>query len=334
MIEIDGSIGEAGGQVLRTALGLSAYTNKPFRIINIRKNRPEPGLKEQHLQAVNATMKLCNAEVSGNKLKSTELIFKPNKITNKQVDISISTAGSIGLVLQALMIPASKENLKINIEGGADFGKWAPPTDHIKNVLLPLLDKMNYNCYINIKKYGFYPKGGSAAEFFSDKCNLKPIKIIEKEKILSINGISVASSLLKKAQVSERQAEIAKKILFKRFGIIPKIKPIYDNSLCPGSGIQLWITTENSVLGSNALGELGKKSELVGEEAANNLIFEYEHGAIDHYTADQLIPYLALTKNSEILTSKITDHTKTNIEVVKKFLDVKFKIKNNIISCK
>ena len=115
MIQIDGSIGEAGGQVLRTALGLSIYTNKPFKIINIRKNRPEPGLKEQHLQAVNAAASLCNAEISGNELHSTEIEFIPKEITSKNISIKISTAGSVGLVLQALMIPAINNSLNITI---------------------------------------------------------------------------------------------------------------------------------------------------------------------------------------------------------------------------
>ena len=224
--------------------------------------------------------------------------------------------------------------LKIKITGGADFGKWAPPTLHIEQVLMPLLEKMNYSCNLNIKKYGFYPKGGSETEFFSNKSKLKPLNITEKGKIVSIEGISVASSSLKNARVSERQANSANQILFKKFNVIPKIKAIYADSLCPGSGIQLWIKTENSFLGANSLGEIGKKAEIVGEEAANNLILEYENGSIDQHTTDQLIPYLALAGKSSILTSKITEHTKTNIEIVKKFLDVNFEIDGNMIKCK
>jgi len=334
MIQIDGSIGEAGGQVLRTALGLSIYTNKPFKIINIRKNRPEPGLKEQHLQAVNAAASLCNAEISGNELHSTEIEFIPKEITSKNISIKISTAGSVGLVLQALMIPAINNSLNITINGGADFGKWAPPTYHIKNVLLPLLEKMNCSAGINIRKHGFYPKGGSSVEFFSKTSKLRPLNILEKGNIISIEGISVASSSLKNSKVAERQANSAKNILSNKFTVIPKIDVAYDNALCPGSGIQLWIKTENSIIGSNALGEIGKKSEIVGEEAANSLIFEYENGPVDQHTADQLIPYMALARNSSILANKITEHTKTNIEVIKKFLDVKFKIEGNLISCK
>ena len=334
MIEIDGSINEGGGQILRTALGLSAYTKKPFKIINIRKNRPQPGLKEQHLQAVNATAILCNAEVTGNSLHSTNLTFIPKEITKKELNIKVSTAGSIGLVLQALMIPASKLNLKTKIDGGGDFGKWAPPTLHIQQVLIPLLEKMDYFCNLNIRRYGFYPKGGSETEFFSNKSKLKPLNIIEKGKIISINGISVASSSLKNARVSERQANSAKQLLFKKFDVIPKIKAIYADSLCPGSGIQLWIKTENSFIGANAIGEIRKRAEIVGEEAANSLVSEYENGSIDQHTADQLIPYLALAGNSSILASKITEHTKTNIEIVKKFLDADFEVNGNLINCK
>ena len=190
MIEIDGSINEGGGQILRTALGLSAYTKKPFKIINIRKNRPQPGLKEQHLQAVNATAILCNAEVAGNSLHSTNLTFITKEITKKELNIKVSTAGSIGLVLQALMIPASKLNLKIKIDGGGDFGKWAPPTLHIQQVLIPLLEKMDYFCNLNIRRYGFYPKGGSQIEFFSNKSKLKRLNIASKEKKVLVSLVA------------------------------------------------------------------------------------------------------------------------------------------------
>lgn len=330
ILTIDGSALEGGGQMLRTSLGLSALTGIPFKMINIRKGRESSGLKEQHLQAVNAMAELCDAEVKGNKLHSEEIEFYPRKITKNRLYIRISTAGSIGLVLQALLIPAVKNDLEITIEGGATFGKWAAPVDHLKLVLIPLLRKMGYNATIEVKKEGFYPKGGAMVNVTSKKAGLKKVSFEHKGKIMSIKGISAASESLRKSKVAERQAETAKNALEKEFGIMADIKIVYSNSICPGSAIQLAAETESSIIGGNALGERGKKAEEVGKEAAEALINEFNKGAVDCKTADQLLPYFAIANGGSLLTSRITNHIRSNIFVIEKFLPVKFSINENI----
>ncbi len=332
MLEIDGNFGEAGGQILRSALGFSAVTGKAFRMYNIRAKRCKPGLQEQHLQCVKAMKTFCNAEVQGDKINSNEIIFKPNKIQSKNLNIKIKTAGSVGLLLQSLLIPAIKTDLNILIEGGATFGKWALPVEHLKNVLLKHLETMGYNIKIDILREGFYPKGDALTKIHSRKGKLKPIEILEKGKIISIEGISIASKSLENQKVALRQADEAKKILFKKFKLQPKIKIKYVDTKCPGSGIQLWIKTENSIIGSNALGKLGISSEQVGTKAATMLINEFDNGSIDKFTTDQLLPYMALAKGGKIKSSEVTNHTKTNAKLIEKFLDVKFKIEGNIIS--
>src|SRR3989344_1472347 len=119
MIHIDGSKGEAGGQIIRTALALSSTTQKSFTITKIRAKRPQPGLKEQHLQTVNAISSLCNAEVEGNNLHSEKLTFIPHSLKKGHLTINIGTAGSIGLVLQSLLITTTKTDLQLTIQGGA-----------------------------------------------------------------------------------------------------------------------------------------------------------------------------------------------------------------------
>ncbi len=335
MITIDGSIGEGGGQVLRTALGLSALTGKPFKMINIRKGRPEPGIKEQHLQAVNAAVKLCDAKAEGAELNSMELEFNPGAIRSGNINVAISTAGSVGLVLQSLLIPAIKTDLRIRIKGGATYGKWAMPLDHFKFVLSPLLKKIGCETSLSVKKEGFYPKGGALVEIFSGKAKkISPIDLMEKGKVVDICGRSIASEPLRSSRVAERQANSAKKILFDYFKADAKIKVEYVNTLNPGSGIQLCAETENSFIGGNSLGELGKKAELVGEEAANNLIQDFEHGCVDRFTSDQILPYMAIAGSGKFLSAKITDHVKTNIAVIEQFLDVKFNVKDKLIECK
>lgn len=157
MILIDGSKGSAGGQVLRSSLGLSALTQQSFKITNIRANRPNPGLREQHLQAVRAVKKLCNADVEGDALYSKELIFKPNKITKKNLKIKVGTAGSTALILQTLFLASLKHNLSIRIEGGGSWNLHAPSVAYLQHVFLNLL-QLDVN--LNVIREGFYPKGG------------------------------------------------------------------------------------------------------------------------------------------------------------------------------
>jgi len=332
-VELDGSFGSGGGQILRTALGLAVLTGKSCRIYNIRAKRKEAGLKEQHLQAVKALATLCDATVKGAYLGSQQLEFIPRAVKETLLNIKITTAGSVGLVLQALLIPAVKYNLQLHIEGGATFGKWAPPIYYINSVLSYFLRKIGCDVDIKVLREGFYPKGGAIVDVSTKLKQIKLEKLVaaEKGKLLCIEGISVASQSLKAARVAERQAEAASKLLYEKFKIKPEIAIRYDKTLCPGSGLQLWIETENSRLGADSFGERGKRSEIIGEEAAKKLIWEYEHGAVDSYAADQLLPYLALA-GGKIAASKITEHAKTNIVVIEKFLPVKFVVEGNLIS--
>ncbi len=333
MLTIDGSYGEGGGQCLRTSVGLSAVTGKEVKIINIRKGRCTQGMAEQHLQAVNAVAKLCEANTIGAVINSEEIEFYPLKIRKGSMSVDISTAGSVGLVLQALLIPASKTNINVRINGGATYGKWAAPFDHMSNVLFPLLAKTGYEIKYKILREGFYPKGGAEVNVHTYDTEFKPLNLVDKGKLIAIKGRSVASLSLKPAKVAERQAKAARKGIFKQFGVDAKITAEYSDTICPGSGIQLWAETENTVIGANALGEIGKRAETVGGEAVNNLIAEYNNGCVDKHTADQLIPYMALAGSGKILASEITGHITTNAYITEQFLPVKFKIEGKLIKC-
>jgi RNA 3'-terminal phosphate cyclase (ATP)/RNA 3'-terminal phosphate cyclase (GTP) len=290
LILIDGS--QAGGQLLRTSTAISAITRKPFKIINIRGARKSPGLKTQHIEGVRSIGELCNAEIKGLELDSKELEFYPKELVAKNLKIKISTAGSIGLVLQAVLILTSQleKSIKIEIDGG---GTWNRPL------------------------------------------KLKTIEILEKGEIIEINGFSIASKHLEKAKVAERQAEEAKELINQKFNRELNIETKYVDTFSTGSGILIWIKTENSVIGSDSLGERGKRAEDVTKDAIKNLIFEYANGAVDRHAADMLLVYMALSNSGKIQTSQITHHVKTNASVIEKFLPVKFTIneKNRIISC-
>jgi len=325
MIQVDGSFGSGGGQVLRTAVGLSALVQKPCRVFNIRSKRPNPGLREQHLQAVLAVSELCGGKVEGAEIGSTQIEFYPGEIKSRELSIAVSTAGSVGLVLQAVLIPAVGFDLSVRIRGGATYGRWAVPVAYLQNVLSPLLRQMGYRLTIDILREGFYPRGGAEVEVRTVHAVLRPLEILDKGKIISVTGLSVASESLRRKNVAERQAHSASKVLSDYFKTGPRIEVQYSPSLCPGSGIQLWLETERSLLGSSGLGEPGKRAEEVGRKAAEELISEYEGGAVDSHAADQLLPYLALA-GGKIRVKQITDHCRTNAFVIRKFLPVKFRI--------
>lgn len=361
MIQLDGSYGEAGGSIARVALALSTLTQQPFSITDIRKNRPQPGLKNQHLFCIKALERLCNAKSEGAALGSTGLKYWPEKIEGKEIEIDIETAGSITLFLQSVLLPSmfADKTVKFNIVGGTDVA-WSPPYDYFTNVFLPQIRKFaNVGC--KLIRRGYYPKGSGKVQLaikpiyrISDfnnfnefhnhlKENAQKINLIEQGNLIQIKGISHASLDLQKANVAERQAKSAEMALNK-YRCPIKIDINYNEALSTGSGITLWaifskdpdeIDSSNPIrLGADSLGERGKKAEVVGEEAAKNLVSEIESKApVDQHLADQLLQFLALA-GGKIKTSKITSHTKTNIYTIEKFLGKIFSIdeSNSLIS--
>ena len=180
MLEIDGSYLEGGGQIARTAVALSAITRQPCRIFNIRKGRPKPGLKPQHLNSIQAAAKLCNGNLKGDRIESTEIEFYPKEIEGGKHRIDVGTAGSIGLVLQTLIpicLFADKE-VELEIKGGTDV-KWAPNIEYFKEVFCKSLRKMEIEIETEIVRYGFYPKGGGLVRVKIKPCKkLKPLNRI------------------------------------------------------------------------------------------------------------------------------------------------------------
>jgi RNA 3'-phosphate cyclase len=335
MIEIDGSIGEGGGQILRTACALSAVTKKPCRIFNIRKSRPKPGLATQHLLGIQALAQLCNGKLEGDYLGSEEIKFYPGEIKSRNLQVKIETAGSITLVLQTLIPPAlfAPDPLKINFNGGATDTFFSPTIDYFQNVFLKILEKMNAKVEINILKRGYYPEGGAQIEVTVSPFKLKTFNLTERGKLQKILAISGASEFLKKKKVAERQLAGVREVLGKlKLPIEERVE--YNKTQCPGSQICLAALFENTVIGADNLGKLGKRSEDVGKEASLELLKEEKSRAcLDKHLADQILPYLALASGkSQATISEITNHCKTNIWVIEKFLEGKLEVKGNLIT--
>ena len=325
VLEIDGSYGEGGGSILRTAVGLSVCTQKPIRIYNIRKNRPQPGLKVQHLQGIKAAAELCGGKIEGAELGSTEIRFFPEKNFSDKVKVGIETAGSVGLVLQVLQIAILKaeKEVKVEIRGGATYGKWAPPIDFVETVCYKILDKIGYKINLEVERHGFYPKGGARVNaIFYPPSELKGLNLIEQGKIEKVSGLSVASKQLEEKKVAERQKISSRGEIFNKLQVSPNIKTGYFNTESIGSAITLWLTTQNgTILGASKIGEQKLRAEIVGKEASQSLIEDFSAGAtIDQHSLDQIIPFLALGKgHSELKFSKLTSHAATNIWVCEQF---------------
>jgi len=333
MIEIDGKFLEGGGQILRTAVALSVVTKKPCHIFNIRNKRPKPGLMTQHLLTIQALAKLCNGKLEGDELGSEEIWFSPGQTQQKDIALKINGASSITLILQALIIPCLKNSgpTKISFQGGATDTFFSPSIDYFRYVFLKILEKITSQkvADVEIRQRGFYPEGGALVEVKIYSTELKKIGLIQRGNLKQIFIISGASEHLRKNKVAERQSSGAKEILSSQLKLPIKERVEYYQTLCPGSQINIIAECENTNLGVDNLGQLGKSAEEIGQTTAKNFLREGRSQAcLDRNLADQILPFMALAKgSSEVSVCEITNHCKTNIWVIEKFIHGKFEIK-------
>ncbi|MFX1575948.1 MAG: RNA 3'-terminal phosphate cyclase [Promethearchaeota archaeon] len=330
VVEIDGSILEGGGQILRSAIAFSAVLGEPVTVTKIRANRKTPGLRPQHLHGILAIKKLSNAQVKGTHEGSSRIDFFPQNRQGGEIFVDIGTAGAITLVLQSVMIvaPFCEKQVAMKLIGGTNVA-WSPPIDYLQTVLLPRLEQMGYLAVLEIIKRGYYPRGGGQVNAtISPIAKLAPIQVSEVRGQPIITGISHCGSLPK--HVAERQAKAASNILVETDYPVEKIQIEHnENTFSPGSGISLTaINNGFRILGTDALGRRGLKAEKVGENAAAALLRELATNApVDRFQADMLVPYLALANgSSSISITTLTMHSITNVHVAEQFLDIKFNI--------
>jgi len=340
LMEIDGGQKSGSGTILRLAVALAAIKGEPLHICNIRQNRPQPGLKPQHLEAVLTAAGLCDAELRGATLNSRELWFTPRKIRGGRIEAEIGTAGSIPMLLTAVLpICAFAESaVDLHITKGGTDVQHSPTVNYLRFVLLPTLKRMGLNANLIVHKYGYYPKGNGEATLTVEPCEvLKPLRLESFGNITSITGLSVCTFLADR-KVAERQAKAVSDFLKAR-GYRADIEVLDDmsNPLQKGSSIVLWAETNAGVvLGADAIGELRKPSEAVGTEAAEKLLAEIQaKPTVDTHLADMLIPYIALAKGkSAYLTRMLSEHLETNIWLVEKMLNRRLTVQQVNRLCK
>ena len=326
LIEIDGSYGEGGGQILRTALALSAILKKPFALFHIRSKRKNPGLQAQHLAAVEALARVTEAQTEGVKFGSQRIIFIPQKILSGIYQFEIRTAGSVTLLLQAIFLPLclSKGISRVTLIGGTHV-QWSPSFDYFSEVVLPTLERIGVSAQATLEKWGFYPNGGGRIQLTINPVReLKPISLVERGALKKIQGISATSNLPR--HVAERQREQALKRIHSELQIDGQIA-ILDNVPSNGTGSFVFLLAEHEggFAGFSSLGVRGKPAEKVADEAVGSLKdYLASEGCIDPYLADQLVPFMALARrNASFTTTRITEHLLANLWVSRHFLDVK-----------
>jgi len=338
LFEIDGSQKSGSGTILRLSIALAVATGQPLHIYNIRQNRPQPGLKPQHLEAVLTAAKLCNAEIKGATLNSKELWFKPREVRSGNFEAEIGTAGSIPMLLTtALPICAlAKGSVRLRVAKGGTDVSHSPTISYLRNVFLTALKQMGLDAAINVHKYGYYPKGmGEVTMIVKPPHCLQPIRLENFGKLKSVKGVSVCTFLADR-KVAERQAKAAGEYLSEK-GYAADIQVVNDksNPFQKGSSITLWAESDKgAIIGADAIGELKKTSEAVGREAAEKLYAEISSTpTVDVHLADMLIPYVALAEGaSTFLTRAVSDHLEANVWLAEKMLNARFNIqkRNNL----
>jgi len=330
-ILIDGSHGEGGGQILRAALSLSGLLLRPVCVEKIRAGRKNPGLQQQHLTCVRAAGVVTEAGVSGDHFSSDRISFSPKTITGGQYEFDVSlergSAGSVGLVLQALVpiLAFAGQSSSARVHGGTHVA-WSPPYHYFDKVLLRTLSMMGLQTRSELKTWGFYPLGGGDVAVDIDPVDgLKGLRLIERGSLKNVTGVSAVTNL--PASVAQRQRLRASKRLSAE-GIKPEIEEIDAQAKGKGSFLFLLAEYENCCCGFSTLGSKGKPAEQVADEVVDQLMRHHRsHCALDGNLADQLVIYASIAEGeTSYTTSRISEHLITNLWVISQFLSINYRV--------
>lgn len=321
VLEIDGSIGEGGGQIVRSALTLSMITGKPIRLTNIRAKRSKPGLLQQHLTAIRAATRIANAETSGAETGSTAITFAPGDVQSGAYEFSVGTAGSTTLVLQTILLPLLTADgpSRVTLSGGT-HNPFAPPFDFLERCYVPLLRRMGADVTVTLERHGFYPAGGGEiAVEVNPAGRQRPIDLLERGAHRARRARATVAQLPR--HIAEREIRtITRKLTWLWNGLDVNV---IDDSDGPGNVVAIEVESENVTEVFTAFGKVGRSAESVAGDAVRQCRRYLDHDApVGEYLADQLVLPFALAGGGSFATSALSSHAKTHIDLIGRFLDV------------
>ncbi len=324
LIELDGSMGEGGGQILRTSLALSLLTSRPFHLRNVRAGRDKPGLQPQHLMSVRAAATVGQAQTRGASRGSTDLVFEPGPVTAGTYRFDIGTAGAIGLVLHTIYLPlalAGKTPSEITLIGGTHV-RTAPCFHFLDVTWRPYLAACGLDMSLKMLRPGFYPRGGGEVQAFIQPCDgLRGLTLVERGK-LRATGFSAVAGL--PDAIARRQARRARFRLEQHGLQVELEEQTWEGG--PGTVVGIELNTAPAPTFFFAIGERGKPAERVADEAADAVLayLAATPNLVDFHSADQLVLPLALAAGpSEYRVAEVTRHLTTNLDVIRRFVERK-----------
>ena len=325
MIELDGSQGEGGGQILRSALALSILTGKPFKLVNVRANRKPPGLRPSHLTSVRAAAAVCRGHFTGGSVGSATLSFEPGELAAGTYRFDVGTAGSTGLVLQTVYLPLALRGTadsRLTITGGTHVAT-SPCYHYLETTWVAYLRRMGIGVEVEMVRPGFYPRGGGEVHATVRPCpRVKGLRLTDCPALTTAGGFSAVAGLPERQHdIARRQAKrLAHKL--KMEGIESHIPEEHWDG---GPGTVAAVVFRQAPVPTLffAVGERGRPAESVADDAAEQAIaFRSARAPVDPHAADQLVLPLALSPDaSEYRTAEVTRHLTTNIDVIRRFLD-------------
>jgi RNA 3'-terminal phosphate cyclase (ATP) len=324
LVTLDGSSGEGGGQILRSALTLAMLTGRPFRIVKVRANRPKPGLKAQHLKSVEAAALLCGAEVTGASLGSRDLTFRPGPVEARDLRVDIGTAGSTALVLQTLHLAVALRAsgpVRLTLTGGT-FNTSAPSYPFLDSTWRGHLAQLGLPVFLAMPAAGYFPEGGGQLDAWVEPGTPDALVLESRGKLTRIHGLASTTQL--DPGIAARMRDRATDRLE-----LQGYEPVIETGKLPGpgQGASITLTAEFSqgpLVTFVGLGERGKPAEVVADEAVEELLdhLDAPEGAVDLHSADQLLLPLAFAPGRSVYTvTKVTSHLRTNIATIQAFLD-------------